>query len=68
MLFVVILFVYFTLKKVVTAPVQSCTFHGSPHGRRAGATLVLGWGAPRGTVHLKLVLTRNSFCTGTYES
>lgn len=48
--------------------VQPCTFHGSPHGRRPGAALVLGWGAPRGTVHLKLVLIRNSFWTGTCES
>lgn len=43
------------------AVVQCCTFHGSPHGMRAGAGLVLGWGAPRGIVHLKLVLTGNSF-------
>lgn len=37
------------------AAVYSCTFHGSPHGRRAHAILVLGWGAPEGTVQLKLV-------------
>lgn len=58
----------FYFEKVMMAAVESCTFHGSPHTGRGAAALMLGWDAPRGTVYLQLVLTRNSSWTGTHES